>query len=188
VQIVAAGEWKGHRDGPFELAKEHLASIFQRLKERATEVFIDLDHAGGRAMGWLQPGTAVMGTDAQGRDAIFADIRWTPPTAEAIRNEEFRYFSPFVAFNEPDRVTGEPVLAEIWDGALTNNPFNQYNQSDKDNGACEQNFDQQVENRRGQHAGFFAFRFNQNDVVTPILKRDYSGFPIAAICQSFVYV
>lgn len=97
--------------------------MLEAARRRKSDIPVDLNHEGGAAKGWVNPATVEIGVDEHGRLGLFGLSRWTPPAAEAIRNEEWRYFSPVVVFGGLDRETGEEILAEIHEGALTNNPF-----------------------------------------------------------------
>lgn len=123
MQLAAEGEFKGHPDGPFEITREHLESMLRAARARRSEIAVDLEHKGGPATGWINPSTVEIARDEHGRLALFGMGRWTPRFAEAIRGEEYRYFSPVIAFGSKDRESGETLAAELIEGALTNNPF-----------------------------------------------------------------
>jgi phage I-like protein len=50
-------------------------------------------------------------------------VLWTADAANAIGRREFRYLSPVLRFNAPDRVSGEPTPMMVHSVALTNTPF-----------------------------------------------------------------
>jgi len=128
IQVAGLGKWKGHKDGPFQITLAHLKSMLARAKARLSDIAVDWNHASLRdpnagAAGWLRPMTFAIEDDEYGQPALFADARWTPKAATGIRGEEWRLFSPVIGFGKKDRETNEPVLAEIFGGGLTNDPF-----------------------------------------------------------------
>jgi len=128
VQLAKLGEWKGHALGAFELTVEHLAAMVEAARKRVSDISIDWNHASlgdpeAPASGWLRPLSLSIENGDDGQPALFGDVSWTERAADKIRAEEFRYFSPVIAFEGLDRATGEPVLAELLAGGLTNDPF-----------------------------------------------------------------
>jgi phage I-like protein len=54
---------------------------------------------------------------------MWGRVLWTSEAAEAVARRRFRYLSPVIRFDAPDRVTGEPVAMMVHSVALTNTPF-----------------------------------------------------------------
>jgi len=128
VQLAKLGEWKGHALGAFELTVEHLTAMVEAARKRVSDISIDWNHASlgdpeAPASGWLRPLSLSIENGDDGQPALFGDVSWTERAADKIRAAEFRYFSPVIAFEGLDRATGEPVLAELLAGGLTNDPF-----------------------------------------------------------------
>jgi phage I-like protein len=54
---------------------------------------------------------------------LWGQVLWTSEAASAIGRREFRYVSPVLQFDCPDRLTGESVPMVVHSLALTNTPF-----------------------------------------------------------------
>jgi hypothetical protein len=52
-----------------------------------------------------------------------AQIEWTPEAAQLISGGQYRFFSPAIDWNFPDKETGKSQGATLTSGALTNHPF-----------------------------------------------------------------
>ncbi len=132
VMIARVGFWGGHESGVEEVTGSHLEgalSYFERhYRAHGTELPVDYHHASilvaqGRiqkapAAGWIQQlELRNDGTELWGR------VMWTAEAAGTIAARQFRYVSPVLRFNAPDRITGDPVPMYIHSVALTNTPF-----------------------------------------------------------------
>ncbi|WP_394845177.1 phage protease [Pendulispora brunnea] len=117
--------WNDTSKGQFLFDDEAAESVIADYEVQGNDLCIDYDHkavdpdarAGdGRAAGWFQ-----LEVRPDGLWAI--NVRWTPPAAEAIRNREWRYFSPaFIPDPETRRVLSVINLA------LTNIPATRHMQ------------------------------------------------------------
>ena len=90
-------------------------------KIRGIEVDIDYDHKedvarGSAAAGWLRQ------VDNRGDQGLWGLVEWTPAARQAIKNGEFRYFSPEFADEWKD-AQGTVHKDVIFGGGLTNRPF-----------------------------------------------------------------
>ena len=131
VMVCRAGRWQGHPNGPEVITLQHLKAAldyFQRhYAAQGTDLVIDYHHesvyAGSSApkapaAGWIHQ----LELRADGAE-LWGRVLWTVEAREAIQKRQFRYLSPYVRFNAPDRITGEPVPMVIHSVALTNTPF-----------------------------------------------------------------
>lgn len=129
VQIAETGLWEGHPAGPELVTPNHLKAAkdyFDRhYKANEADLAIDYNHASiavptgaskAPAAGWIR--------EMEIRDdELWGSVLWTADAAKAIAAKEYRYLSPVLMFNMPDRVTGDPVPMAIHSIALTNTPF-----------------------------------------------------------------
>ncbi len=131
VQIGQVGRWLGHPAGPETVSRDMLMAAkgyFERhFVANGVDLLIDYHHAStlppaaenlARAAGWIQE----MELRQDGAE-LWGKVMWTTQASNAIRQREFRYLSPVLRFNAPDRVSGEPVPLQIPSVALTNTPF-----------------------------------------------------------------
>lgn len=82
---------------------------------RRKRVVIDVEH---------EPGGVALYADifSQGEDGLWAKIKLTPRGHKVLNERDFYYFSPTVAWESKDRVTGQTIHNQIVGGALTNFP------------------------------------------------------------------
>lgn len=126
IQVMITGKFKHPRSGEFEITADDLAGYAADITERADRISIDFDHGdtsvGSRAAGWYTGQTEIK-PDAQGREALFAEIQLTPAGADAIRNHEYRFISP--EFSKTFRDAAGKLIRQpkLWATALTNRPF-----------------------------------------------------------------
>jgi phage I-like protein len=132
VMVARAGVWRGHPTAGTELiTPAHLASAlgyFQRhYAAHGADLVVDYHHASmvapvtgslAPAAGWIRE----MELRNEGAE-LWGRVLWTAEAANAIGRRQFRYLSPVLWFNVPDRVTGEPVPMWVHSVALTNTPF-----------------------------------------------------------------
>jgi len=119
VHALPIGKFEHPVYGPMDFTADRIQRFADSVKTkvRGIDLDIDYDHKDqtGKAAGWVR--------DADVRpDGLYLQIDWTSPAAEALRNREYRYFSPEFddEWTGPDGVKHEDVL---FGGALTNRPF-----------------------------------------------------------------
>jgi len=132
IQVAVAGEFSDPgRYGDFSITPDHLANMVAvfasgKFPVPPTELCIDYDHltlsdekaAGdGKAAGWIR----ALETRADGAE-LWAKVVWTEAGADAIRDREYRFFSPVIVWNKVSHV-GETLGPVLFNGALTNTPF-----------------------------------------------------------------
>lgn len=129
MHIAMEGEWLGHPTGPLEFTRDGFDEMVRQFEEQANDMMVDYDHksvdenarAGeAKAAGWI---TDLEVRDGEGGAELWAKVRWTATAAEMIRAGEYRYCSPVVCFDIPDRKTGEELPIELFNVAITNIPF-----------------------------------------------------------------
>lgn len=132
IQVAVAGAFSDPgRYGDFEITPEHLANMAAvfasgKFPVPPTELCVDYDHltlsdgkgAGdGKAAGWIR----ALDVRADGTE-LWAKVEWTEAGADAIRDREYRFFSPVIVWNKTSHV-GEVLGPVLFNGALTNTPF-----------------------------------------------------------------
>lgn len=120
--------------GQFEMGKEFaisesdLAAIARNLNAR--EVPIDYNHLSAmgngtpeqsKAAGWLKGPASIERFDDR-RKALWAWAEFTPACLKALRDREFRYFSPEIHWADKDE-RGKPTGTRLAAGAIVNRPF-----------------------------------------------------------------
>ncbi len=77
--------------------------------------YIDVDHKGGAAMGWIK--------ELEARaDGLYARIEWTEPGKELLEKGLYKYFSAQIG-NHTDIHTGLEIKNVLIAATLTNTPF-----------------------------------------------------------------
>lgn len=132
VELAQIGVWLGNPQRPEVITPRHLESAlsnFERHQAAANnDVCIDYHHQtslakmnpgpSAPAAGWVQE----MELRNGGR-SLWGKVDWTDRAEDLIENGEYRYLSPVLAFEAPDRVSGAPQHMQLQCAALTNTPF-----------------------------------------------------------------
>ena len=125
VLIVAEGDYLNHHHGPHTVTREHLEQMLSHYETTSTDLHVDYDHDsiyGGntRAAGWS---TELRLTD---RGLEMRAPEFTPAASQAIKDREYRYYSPVYDL-ETESKAGEAGGAELINVAITSLPyFNQF--------------------------------------------------------------
>ena len=124
IAIAVTGDFE--KDGrPFTISESDLKQMADHLKTR--EVPLDYEHLSAdpnaapghtRASGWLKAPDKIenFGND---RKILWGWAEFTPPCLMAIKQKEYRYFSPEIHWNERDQ-TGKNIGTRLAAGAITN--------------------------------------------------------------------
>lgn len=129
VHFAPFGVWKGHEEGEFRLDKEVFDSVIARFEDTANDVQVDYNHDSIKeqlgykpAAGWIKA-LEVRGNGKGTADGLWGLVEWTKRAAAFIRNKEYKYTSPVIDFKSKDRKTGKVTGPELFNAALTNDPF-----------------------------------------------------------------
>lgn len=120
IQAFPVGTWDHPVYGTIEMTHERANMFAQNVNARVREQDLDIDYDhkdfGGKAAGWVK--------SAQARaDGLWILVEWTPPAKDALKNKEYRYFSPeYVDEWKRDR-DGTVFQDVLFGGAITNRPF-----------------------------------------------------------------
>lgn len=120
IQAMPYGKYQHPTYGEIDLNADRGAKFVANFKSnvRGQDLDIDYDHKekDGKAAGWVR--------DAEARtDGVYLQVEWTPPALQAIKNKEYRYFSPEFDDEWAHPVTKVVHKDVIFGGALTNRPF-----------------------------------------------------------------
>ncbi len=131
AMIARTGAWLGHPARAEIITPEHLRSALDYFNAHyaahGADLVVDYHHAsalaprtGGRApaAGWI----TAMELRAEGAE-LWGRVLWTAEAAAAVARRQYRFLSPLLRFNAPNRITGEPVPMTLHSVALTNTPF-----------------------------------------------------------------
>lgn len=121
ILLAVVGEWKGHRNGPFKITAEDLATIKANFDRQKIETVIDYEHMSlwgdkAPAAGWIKE------LSVEGEN-LWAEVEWLPEAAEEIKTGKYKYISPVLQEHTVDQVSGEDVGWSLHSAALTNRPF-----------------------------------------------------------------
>ena len=127
--IVPYGEWQGHSAGAQKYGPDEAAKIVERfnalVKSSGNPVQIDYDHQSldaDRKNGPV-PAAGFIHELVAEDDGIYGMVEWTDRATDLIKAGEYRYLSPVIASGLPDPVTGEEIEIELFNAAVTNQPF-----------------------------------------------------------------
>lgn len=126
MNVAIEGEWLGHPAGPFSMDAEKMQQCVARFEQQQNPMVVDYEHnsvrpgGDGRAAGWIHELEVREGENGA---ELWAKVEWTNAAAEMIKAGEYRYCSPVIDFESKDRESNETVPVELFNVAITNNPF-----------------------------------------------------------------
>jgi len=121
IQAMPVGKYKHPIYGDIEFNEERAQRFADNVNKGVvgTALDIDYDHKAysGKAAGWVQQ------AENRGAAGLFLKVDFTPDAVKAIKNHEYRYFSPEFqdAWTHPK--TGKEHKDVLRGGGLTNRPF-----------------------------------------------------------------
>ena len=121
-QIAYEGQWKGHSAGEFQFTRDIFDHIVEGYGRRVDDAPLTWGHPDGEtgsymgAAGWIRE--LKVGTDDEGRVALFALMEFSARAASMVKAGEHRHCSVVVGFDGIDEKTGEPVGAELYEVGL----------------------------------------------------------------------
>lgn len=126
VNLAVAGNWEGHSSGAFTLTPEKFAQMVANFQKRSeTPLKFDYEHQTRNGSDGPKPASGYIKQleTRDGGNELWGKVEWTPKAAEMIKAGEYRYCSPVINFDAVDRKTGQPCGAELFQAALTGDPF-----------------------------------------------------------------
>lgn len=128
VHVAMTGAWEGHESGEFTITEDTIDRIIARFEKQQNPMPVDYEHQsmdmrlGGPkvAAGWIQ---SLSKRQGDAGPELWATVEWTEEAAKYIKTGAYKFCSPVIDFNSIDRITGEEVGPEMFNLALTNNPF-----------------------------------------------------------------
>jgi len=125
IPIAITGAWK-RGEAEFSITKEDLARMAANFKRRKNgEINVDYDHASEMpevARGGPVPSAGRI-LKLRSNGALYAGIEFTARALELIKNREYRFVSPAIAWGVKDKTTGDDQGTTLTSLALTNRPF-----------------------------------------------------------------
>jgi len=130
VQVVKVGNFTHAELGKFSFTLPDLQEMKVNFDDNVRKQKIDgrpvlpFDYShedGEKAAGWIVQ--LVIEKDENNVDSLFAEVEWTPEGAERIKNNEFKFVSPFIHRGLKDSESGERHKIVLMGAALTNIPF-----------------------------------------------------------------
>lgn len=119
IQAFPIGTYQHPSYGEIKVTPERVKAFAASVnnKVRGTDLDIDYDHKAKTqiAAGWVK--------QAEARDdGLYLHVDWTPAATKAIKDKEYRYFSPEYMDSWKDN-QGAVHTDVLFGGALTNRPF-----------------------------------------------------------------
>lgn len=125
IPIAITGRWK-RGEHEFAITRDDLKLMEANFRRRKNgEINIDYDHASEMpevAKGGPIPSAGRI-VKVRSNGALYASIEFTPRALGLIKNREYRFVSPAIAWGVKDKVTGEDLGTALTSLALTNRPF-----------------------------------------------------------------
>jgi phage I-like protein len=121
IQGLPLGTYEHIVYGTIKVTPEKVANMVRNFydKVRGTDLDIDYEHKEftSKAAGWI--------VDVQDRaeQGLWLLVEWTPSAYQALREQEYRYFSPEFADQWSNPKTGQSYTDVLFGGGITNRPF-----------------------------------------------------------------
>lgn len=120
IQAMPFGEYDHPVYGKIKFTEDRLKRFADSVNNRVREVDPDIDFEHkqftGEAAGWVRSAAVT-------ENGLKLSVAWTEKGAQAIKNREFRYFSPEFADEWTNPKTGQKFEDVLFGGGLTNRPF-----------------------------------------------------------------
>jgi hypothetical protein len=120
IQALPLGKYDHPVYGEIDITPERVLRMAANVnaKVRGQDLDIDYDHKDkdGKAAGWVKQATVK-------DDGLWLAVQWTDPARTAIKQKEYRYFSPEFADEWEHPKSKQKHMDVLFGGALTNRPF-----------------------------------------------------------------
>jgi len=121
LQAMPIGVYHHPYHGKIEFNEDRVKRFADNVNNgvRGQDLDIDYDHKeySGIAAGWVKA------AESRGDQGLWLQVGFTPKGADAIKNKEYRYFSPEFVDEWEHPVTKQKHSDVMFGGALTNRPF-----------------------------------------------------------------
>lgn len=122
IQAARPGQYQHPKYGVLDFSFERLRRLMDSVKNKVRGIDLDIDYdhktdaaMGNKAAGWVR--------DADVRsDGLWLLVEWTEAAAKAIKEKEYRYFSPEFLSEWMD-AQGKKFEDVLSGGGITNRPF-----------------------------------------------------------------
>jgi len=131
IEIIRTGAFTHERIGRFEVTEEMIDQMVHNFVDlnEADRIMVDYNHASmndnpeeSKAAGWVQNIFKQEREEGDGF-SLMGEVRWTEEAQAFIANEEFRYISIEMAFNDVNVETGQAIGTHMLAVGLVNRPF-----------------------------------------------------------------
>ena len=120
IQAVPIGTYTHPTYGKLEFDMTKIRNMESNVNTQVRNTLLDIDYdhrsTTGKAAGW------VTAADARA-DGLYVKVEWTETATEAIKQGEYKYFSPEFQDRWKHPKTGKVHKDVLFGGALTNRPF-----------------------------------------------------------------
>lgn len=126
MHIARIGEFKGYRDGEFELTQDIFNQCIANFYSEGNPLPVYRGHADvvGSSNGEEAPACGwILGLKTDDKGNLFALVELTEEIKEEIKAGKYKYTSIYMKSDEVHRETGESIGCRLVSLALTNQPF-----------------------------------------------------------------
>lgn len=120
IQAVPIGTYQHPVYGEIDFTQEKIRAMAANVNNEVRDTLLDVDYdhkaKTGKAAGWITNASAES-------DGLYVQVEWTNSAKEAIKNNEYKYFSPEYQDKWKHPKTGQVHRDVLFGGALTNRPF-----------------------------------------------------------------
>jgi hypothetical protein len=121
IQGLPLGTYDHPLHGRITITPARIANFVRNFHDKVREIDLDIDYEhkefGSQAAGW------VVEMEDRGTDGLWLQVEWTPKALQALRDKEYRYFSPEFADVWKHPKSGQKFKDVVFGGAITNRPF-----------------------------------------------------------------
>lgn len=120
IHLIPTGQWEHDMYGPIIITASDIREFIQNFNAEVRKgVFITAGHEGYQelpAVGWV---TKVEQRD----DGLWGEVEWNEGGIKALKNKEFKFFSPEMCRDYEDPETHQFYRNVLTGGALTKSPY-----------------------------------------------------------------
>lgn len=122
IECAKVGDWQGHPKGPFQFTLEIFEQIKRNFEAQSNPIVLTYDHPHYDGTTPVQKAGWIRGFAIEG-DKLLAHVELTDCAVNLNKAGSYKFCSVVVKFDSVDRVTREPIGAEIYEIGLTDSPW-----------------------------------------------------------------
>ncbi len=123
VHLALYGEWKGHPSGEFTFDDAAFSQIAHNFARNETPTAVKYEHPNYLFATGPVPSAGKIHDLRIDDNGLWGLTLFTERAAQHIRAKEYEFCSVVIAFDSKDRITGDPIGAELLELGLTDSPF-----------------------------------------------------------------